>query len=162
MIRSITVPPLERLEAFLPKPARHDPVTRDQVMAVLDLVAAKGDQGVRDCQRKFDGVDLSPDQWEVPASEWSEALDRLDPVLREALETAVSRVREYHQRQKDPGFQLLHEDGSILGMRVTPIDRVGIYVPGGKASYPSSVIMNAVPASVAGVPEIILVTPPSG
>ncbi len=162
MIRSITVPPLERLEPFLPKPARPDPITRDQVMAVLDDVAIKGDQGVRDCQRKFDGVDLAPDQWEVPASEWIEALDRLDPVLREALETAVSRVREYHQRQKDPGFQLLHEDGSILGMRVTPIDRVGIYVPGGKASYPSSVIMNAVPASVAGVPEIILVTPPSG
>lgn len=163
MIRSVAVPPFERLEPFLPKPARPDPATRDQVMAVLDNVAAHGDEGVRAGLRQFDGVDLAPGQWEIPASEWQEALEhRVDLVLREALETAVARVREYHLRQKDPGFNLLHEDGSILGMRVTPIDRVGIYVPGGKASYPSSVIMNAVPASVAGVPEIILVTPPSG
>jgi histidinol dehydrogenase len=163
MIRSVTVPPFERLDPFLPKPARPDPATRDQVMAVLDKVAAQGDEGVRAALRQFDGVDLAPSMWEVPSSEWQEALEqRIDLVLREALETAVVRVREYHQRQKDPGFHLLHEDGSILGMRVTPIDRVGIYVPGGKASYPSSVIMNAVPAAVAGVPEIILVTPPSG
>ncbi|HKV74356.1 MAG TPA: histidinol dehydrogenase [Gemmatimonadales bacterium] len=163
MIRSITVPPFERLDPFLPKPARPDPATRDQVAAVLDQVAAQGDEGVRACARKFDGVDLAPALWEVPAGEWQEALEhRIDLTLREALEAAVARVREYHLRQQDAGFQLLQEDGSILGMRVTPVDRVGIYVPGGKASYPSSVIMNAVPASVAGVPEIILMTPPAG
>jgi histidinol dehydrogenase len=163
MIRSITVPPFERLDPFLPKPARPDPATRDQVAAVLDEVAAHGDEGVRACLRKFDGVDLAPAQWEVPASEWQEALElRIDLELREALETAVARVREYHLRQQDSGFQLLHEDGSILGMRVGPVDRAGIYVPGGKASYPSSVIMTAVPAAVAGVPEIILMTPPAG
>jgi histidinol dehydrogenase len=163
MIRSITVPPFERLDPFLPKPARPDPATRDQVAAVLDEVAAHGDEGVRACLRKFDGVDLAPPQWEVPASEWQEALEqRIDLELREALETAVARVREYHLRQQDHGFQLLQEDGSILGMRVGPVDRAGIYVPGGKASYPSSVIMTAVPAAVAGVPEIILMTPPAG
>jgi histidinol dehydrogenase len=163
MIRSITVPPFERLDPFLPKPARPDPATRDQVAAVLDEVAAHGDEGVRACLRKFDGVDLAPPQWEVPASEWQEALEqRIDLELREALETAVARVREYHLRQQDHGFQLLQEDGSILGMRVGPVERAGIYVPGGKASYPSSVIMTAVPAAVAGVPEIILMTPPAG
>ncbi|HTO73426.1 MAG TPA: histidinol dehydrogenase [Gemmatimonadales bacterium] len=163
MIRSITVPPFERLDPFLPKPARPDPATRDQVAAVLEQVAAQGDEGVRACARTFDGVDLPPAQWEVPAAEWQEALEhRIDLTLREALEAAVARVREYHLRQQDAGFQLLQEDGSILGMRVTPVDRVGIYVPGGKASYPSSVIMNAVPAAVAGVPEIILMTPPAG
>jgi histidinol dehydrogenase len=163
MIRSITVPPFERLDPFLPKPARPDPATRDQVAAVLEQVAGQGDEGVRACMRKFDGVDLPPAQWEVSQAEWQEALEhRIDLELREALEAAVARVREYHLRQHDPGFQLLQEDGSILGMRVTPVDRAGIYVPGGKASYPSSVIMTAVPAAVAGVPEIILMTPPAG
>jgi histidinol dehydrogenase len=111
---------------------------------------------------RLDQVDLAPSEWELPRAEWEAALDRIDFELREALEVAVARVREYHWRQRDLGFTLLEEDGTILGMRVTPLERVGLYVPGGKAAYPSTVIMNAVPASVAGVEEIIAVTPPAG
>ena len=163
MIRSITVPPFDRLDPFLPRPGRPDPATRDTVAAILAEVAARGDAGVQACQQRYDGVDLAPGSWEVPQADWQEALDHgIDLELRDALETAAARIRDYHLRQKDAGFQLLQEDGSILGMRVAPVDRAGLYVPGGKASYPSSVLMTAIPAAVAGVPEIILMTPPSG
>lgn len=162
MIRQLAVPPFDRLDPFLPKPSVSDAATRSGVAEILADVAARGDQAVRHWTRKLDGVDLAASTWELPRAEWDAALDRLDIELRDALETSVARVREYHKRQRDPGFTLLEEDGSILGMRVTPLDRVGLYVPGGKAAYPSSVIMNAVPATVAGVGEIIAVTPPAG
>ena len=162
MIRQLAVPPFDRLDPFLPKPCVSDAATRNGVAEILADVAVRGDQAVRHWTRKFDGVDLAASTWELPRVEWEAALDRLDLELREALEMSVTRVREYHKRQRDQGFTLLEEDGSILGMRVTPLDRVGLYVPGGKAAYPSSVIMNAVPATVAGVGEIIAVTPPAG
>ncbi len=162
MIRQLAVPPFDRLDPFLPKPTVTDAATRARVTEILDDVAARRDAAVRHWTLKFDGKDLPPSQWELPRSEWEAALERIDLELREALEMAVHRVREYHKRQRDLGFTLLEEDGSILGMRVMPLDRVGLYVPGGKAAYPSSVIMNAVPAVVAGVEEIIAVTPPAG
>jgi histidinol dehydrogenase len=162
MIRQLAVPPFDRLEPFLPKPTVTDAATRARVTEILDDVAARRDAAVRHWTHKLDGQDLPPAQWELPRIEWEAALERIDLELREALEMAVHRVREYHKRQRDLGFTLLEEDGSILGMRVTPLDRVGLYVPGGKAAYPSSVIMNAVPAVVAGVEEIIAVTPPAG
>jgi histidinol dehydrogenase len=162
MIRQLAVPPFDRLDPFLPKPSVSDAPTRNAVAEILADVAARGDEAVRHWTRKFDGVDLAPSTWELPRAEWEAALDRLDIELRDALEVSVVRVREYHKRQRDQGFTLLEEDGSILGMRVTPLDRVGLYVPGGKAAYPSSVIMNAVPATVAGVGEIVAVTPPGG
>jgi len=86
----------------------------------------------------------------------------MPPGLRDALEAAVERVKAYHQRQVSGGFLDRDEHGNTLGMRVLPLDRVGVYVPGGKASYPSTVIMNVVPASVAGVPDIVMATPPGG
>lgn len=162
MIRQLAVPPFDRLDPFLPKPSITDTATRNRVAEVLADVAARGDAAVRHWTRTFDGVDLPPTSWELPREEWEAAIDRIDVELREALEMAVTRVREYHRRQRDKGFTLLEEDGSILGMRVSPLERVGLYVPGGKAAYPSSVIMNAVPATVAGVEEIIAVTPPTG
>ena len=162
MIRQIAVPPFDLLDPFLPKPSVLDTATRDGVAAILADVAARGDAAVRHWTQHLDGVDLAPGAWELPRAEWEAALDRIDHELREALETAVQRVRDYHRRQRDQGFTLLEEDGSILGMRVVPLERVGLYVPGGKAAYPSSVIMNAVPAVVAGVEEIIAVTPPQG
>jgi histidinol dehydrogenase len=162
MIRQLAVPPFDRLDPFLPKPAVSDVATRNGVAEIVADVAMRGDQAVRHWTRKFDGVDLAASTWELPRAEWDAALDRIDIELREALEMSVMRVREYHKRQRDQGFTVLEEDGSILGMRVTPLDRVGLYVPGGKAAYPSSVIMNAVPATVAGVGEIIAVTPPAG
>src|SRR5207244_3987588 len=82
--------------------------------------------------------------------------------VRAALETAVARVRAYHERQVERGFLTREADGTAVGMRVVPLDRVGVYVPGGKAAYPSTVIMNAVPARVAGVAEIVMATPPGG
>jgi histidinol dehydrogenase len=162
MIRQIAVPPFERLEPFLPKRWVTDTATRDGVAEILADVGVRGDLSVRHWTREFDGIDLPPEQWELPRSEWEAALERIDMELREALESAVERVRAYHARQKDPGFRVLEEDGTILGMRVLPLERVGLYVPGGKAAYPSTVIMNAVPATVAGVEEIIAVTPPAG
>jgi histidinol dehydrogenase len=161
-IRQIAVPPFERLEPFLPRVLGADAETRATVARVLEDVAARGDQAVRDCTSRFDGVDLAPTEWEVPVTEWQKALDGMELELREAMETAVTRVREYHKRQRDNGFQLLQEDGSILGMRVSPLERVGVYVPGGKAAYPSTVLMNAIPAGVAGVEQIIVVVPPAG
>ncbi len=162
MIRQLAVPPFDRLDPFLPKPTVTDAATRTRVTEILEDVAARRDAAVRHWTLEFDGLDLPPAHWELPRARWEAALERIDLELREALEMAVHRVREYHKRQRDIGFTLLEEDGSILGMRVTPLDRVGLYVPGGKAAYPSSVIMNAVPAVVAGVEEIIAVTPPAG
>ncbi|HTS90252.1 MAG TPA: histidinol dehydrogenase [Gemmatimonadales bacterium] len=162
MIRQLAVPPFERLDPFLPKPSMVDGPTRAAVAEILADVAARGDAAVRDWSRKFDGADLGPTEWELPRATWEAALERLPAALRDALEAAVARVRVYHARQRDPGFTLVEDDGTVLGMRVQPLERVGLYVPGGKAAYPSSVIMNAVPASVAGVDQIIAVTPPSG
>ncbi len=162
MIRQLAVPPFDRLDPYLPKPSVTDRATRDGVSEILADIAARGDQAVQAWTAKLDHVDLAPAAWELPHAAWEAALERIDIELREALETAVARVRTYHLRQRDMGFTVLEEDGTLLGMRVTPLERVGLYVPGGKAAYPSSVIMNAVPAVVAGVEEIIAVTPPAG
>ena len=162
VVRRLDVPPFEALEPFLPRLASADAATRDGVTRILERVAAEGDAAVRDFGRQFDGVDLPPERWELPRAEWERALDRLAPTVAEALRVAVARVTRYHELQRDPGFVRTEDDGTVLGMRVTPLDRVGLYVPGGKAAYPSSVIMNCVPAVVAGVQEIIAVVPPAG
>jgi histidinol dehydrogenase len=162
VIRRIAVPPFDALEPFLPRLAGADPETRRAVTAILDDVLARGDQAVREYTRRFDGVDLAPEDWELDTAAWQSALGRIAPLLRNALTRAVQRVSEYHQRQRDTGFHLAEADGSVVGMKVAALDRVGLYVPGGKASYPSSVVMNAVPALVAGVQEIIAVVPPQG
>ncbi len=162
MLTRITYPPMDALRPLLPGVALPDESVREGVAAIIRRVVTGGDAEVRALTRELDGVDLAADQLELPRSEWEAALGRLDPALRKALELAVERVRTYHEHQREPGFTLSFADGSEVGMRVTPVDRVGLYVPGGQASYPSSVIMNAVPAAVAGVGEIIAVTPPRG
>jgi histidinol dehydrogenase len=162
VIQRIAVPPFDALEPFLPRQPVADPETRQAVTGILDDVLARGDQAVREYTQRFDGVDLAPDEWELDSSDWHDALERIPPGLREALTQAVRQVSDYHQRQRDSGFHLTEADGSVVGMKVSPLDRVGLYVPGGKASYPSSVVMNAVPALVAGVHEIIAVVPPAG
>jgi histidinol dehydrogenase len=162
MIRRIAVPPFEALDPLLPRRAGSDPETRDQVAGILEAVLQRGDEAVREYGRRFDGVDLAPGEWELDPAEWQGALERIEPGLRQALGRAVDRVREYHEHQRETGFHLSAPDGSVVGMKVTPLDRVGLYVPGGKASYPSSVIMNAIPALVAGVQEIVAVVPPRG
>src|SRR5690242_1799004 len=162
MIRVLAVPPFDALDPVLPRRAGSDAATRDTVRAILDDVLARGDDAVREYGRRFDGVDLPPAEWPLDAGTWQGALDRIGPKLRDALTRAVDRVRAYHEHQREPGFHLTDADGSLVGTKVTPVDRVGLYVPGGKASYPSSVVMNAVPALVAGVQEIVAVVPPGG
>ena len=162
MIRRLAVPPFDLLDPLLPRGARTDPETREAVRRILEDVSERGDEAVREYGRRFDGVDLAPGEWGLDPGTWQAALDRLAPALRAALVRAVDRVRAYHERQREPGFHLTEADGSVVGMRVSPLDRVGLYVPGGKASYPSSVVMNAVPALVAGVQEIVAVVPPNG
>lgn len=162
LIQRVAVPPLSALDPWLPTGGRFDTATRDAVAAVIADVARRGDAAVRDCALRFDGVDLRPGDWELESGEWQGALERIPAPLRAALTLAAERVRAYHEHQRESGFELTSSDGSLLGMRVLPIDRVGLYVPGGKASYPSSVIMNAIPAVVAGVQEIIAVVPPGG
>ncbi len=162
MIRRLAVPPFSALDPLLPPRAGSDPATRETVARILDDVLRRGDEAVREYTRRFDGVDLAPGEWALDPGQWQGALDRVDPALRAALGQAVDRVREYHRHQREEGFRLEAPDGSLVGMKVTPLDRVGLYVPGGKASYPSSVVMNAVPALVAGVQEIVAVVPPAG
>jgi histidinol dehydrogenase len=162
ILRRLSVPPFEALDPLLPQRGGSDAATREIVARILDDVFRRGDEAVREYTRRFDGMDLAPGEWALDSAQWQGALERVDPRLRAALTTAVARVREYHLHQREEGFRLEAPDGSVVGMKVTPLDRVGLYVPGGKASYPSSVVMNAVPALVAGVQEIIAVVPPTG
>jgi len=160
VLTRLQAPPYDALAARLPPIGAAHPETATAVRAILDDVRARGDQAVREQTQRLDGVDLAPGEWEVPAIRCQEALARIPGRLRDALELAVERVRGYHEKQVERGFLERHADGSALGMRVAALDRVGVYVPGGKAAYPSTVIMNAVPAVVAGVREIVMVTPP--
>lgn len=162
MLTRLQAPPYEALTPHLPKIGAADPATAEAVRAILEDVRARGDAAVREHTRRLDGTDLGSEQWELPRAEWRVALGRLPPALRAALEAAARRVREYHQRQVERGFLERDDRGNALGMRVVPLERVGVYVPGGKASYPSTVIMTVVPAVVAGVREIVMVTPPGG
>jgi histidinol dehydrogenase len=162
VIRRIVVPPFEALEPFLSRLAGADPDTRRVVTDILQDVLTRGDAAVQEYTLRFDCVDLAPSSWELDSADWHEALDRIPAGVREALTQAVYQVSEYHKHQRDTGFHLAEADESVTGMKVRPLDRVGLYIPGGKASYPSSVVMNAVPALVAGVQEIIAVVPPHG
>ncbi|MEP6590588.1 MAG: histidinol dehydrogenase [Gemmatimonadota bacterium] len=150
------------LRAHLPRPAASDLATRDAVAAIIADVAQRGDAAVQEYTATFDQSDLAPAGWELSRERCHAALDRIPSPLRDALEYAAHRIRSYHALQVDRGFEHREANGTLLGMRVTPLDAVGLYVPGGKAAYPSSVLMNAIPAVVAGVTEIVAVTPPGG
>ncbi len=162
MLTRLQAPPYEALAAHLPQVGAADPETAAAVRAILEDVRARGDEAVREQARRLDKVDLEPGEWEVTGGRCQEALARIPAPLRAALEVAVARVRAYHAKQVEHGFLERDVQGAALGMRVVPLDRVGVYVPGGKAAYPSTVIMNVVPAVVAGVREIVMVTPPGG
>jgi histidinol dehydrogenase len=134
-----------------------------RVADILADVQLRGDAAVLDYTQRFDGLTAaSMAELELTQAELKAAFDALPPVQRAALEAAAQRVRRYHEAQKKAcgeSWSYRDEDGTLLGQKVTPLDRVGIYVPGGKAAYPSSVLMNAIPAHVAGVGEIIMVVP---
>ena len=130
------------------------------VRDILADVRARGDEALVEYTRRFDRVSVaSAAELVVPREQCSAALATLPADQRAALETAGERVRRYHEYQKQDSWQFTEADGTILGQKVTPMDRVGLYVPGGKASYPSSVLMSAIPAKVAGVQEVVMVVP---
>ncbi len=134
----------------------------DLSAAVAEIVAAvrrEGDEALRRYAKAFDGTDL--EELEVPAEALDRAAEALDPSLRAVLEEAAENIRDYHRRQVRSSFVISEEDGVILGQKVIPLDRVGLYIPGGTAAYPSTVLMDAIPAKLAGCPELIMVSPPS-
>ncbi len=152
-----------RLAALLAFEAAQDPQIDTAVAAILADVKQRGDAALLDYTKRFDGVTAgSAAELEIGRVELQRALDGLPVTQRAALETAAARVRAYHERQLAQSWSYIEEDGTRLGQQVTPLERVGIYVPGGKAAYPSSVLMNALPAKVAGVDEIIMVVPTPG
>ena len=156
----------ENLERLLAYDADVDAEVETSVAAVLADVRARGDAAVLEYTRRWDGVDAaSLAELEVAPAQARAAFDGLPFAQRAALESAAARIRAFHERQLEvagKSWSYRDADGSLLGQKVTPIDRVGIYVPGGKAAYPSSVLMNAVPARVAGVGEIVMVAPMPG
>ena len=141
-----------------------DSVSDDQVFStvneILKNVRQRGDAAVLEYTNKFDRVNVSDmSELEIPQARLEEALNRIPQDQREALEKAAQRVHAYAEHQKLESWSYTEADGTVLGQQVTAMDRVGLYVPGGKAAYPSSVLMNAIPAKVAGVPELIMVVP---
>ena len=139
----------------------------DVAKTVDDIIAnirANGDSALVDYSVKFDNVNASDmSDLTIQLAELKNAFDTLDDKEKTALQTAADRVRNYHDKQKQDTWTYTEEDGTVLGQKITPLDRVGLYVPGGKAAYPSSVLMNAIPAMVAGVEELIMVVPtPNG
>lgn len=140
-----------------------DDEVQERVRAIIDAVREHGDDALIEMTNRFDRRDVtSIEALEVSAEQMQKALQTIPAAQRDALEAAAQRVRRYHAHQKQDSWQYREADGTLLGQQVTPLDRAGIYVPGGKAAYPSSVLMNALPAKVAGVAEIIMVSPAPG
>ncbi|GAB3263731.1 histidinol dehydrogenase [Chitinimonas naiadis] len=149
-----------QLDALLAFESAQNPEVDAAVARILADIKVRGDAAVLEYTARFDGVAArSMAELELSQDELAAAYHRLPAARREALEAAAARVRRYHEKQQQVSWQYTEDDGTVLGQAVTPLDRVGLYVPGGKASYPSSVLMNAIPAKVAGVGEIIMVVP---
>lgn len=132
----------------------------DRVSAIIDAVREKGDDAVFSYTRQFDGADISADNVLVTKAEIEEAYANVDQALLDVIRKALVNIRAYHEKQRQYSWFDSKDNGIILGQKVTPLARVGVYVPGGKAVYPSSVLMNVLPAKVAGVDEIVMTTPP--
>lgn len=132
----------------------------ESVREILDAVKEKRDQALFEYTEKFDGAHISADNILVTEDEIKEAYDEVDPGLVDIIRKALDNIRTYHEKQRQYSWFDSKPDGTILGQKVTALHRVGVYVPGGKAAYPSSVLMNIIPAKVAGVDEIIMTTPP--
>jgi histidinol dehydrogenase len=140
-----------------------DPSISELVATIIADVSRRGDVAVLEYTARYDQLRVAAvAELEISRDRQAAALGNIDPVHRQALEYAANRVRSYHEHQLQESWQYHDEAGNLLGQKITPLQRVGIYVPGGKASYPSSVLMNALPARVAGVPEIIMVVPAPG
>lgn len=132
----------------------------ETVKTIVDDVKARGDAAVSEYTKRFDGAEIDASNIRVTKAEIDEALSLVDPQLLTVMKRAMKNIREYHEKQRQYSWFDSKPDGTILGQKVTPLSSVGVYVPGGKAAYPSSVLMNIVPAEVAGVGRIAMVTPP--
>lgn len=152
-----------QMDTLLAWEAVSDAGVQQAVTDIVNNVRSRGDAAVIEYTNKFDRMSVeSMAELELNQQQLQEALDTLPETQREALIKAADRVRAYHEHQTQDSWRYTEADGTVLGQKITPMDRVGIYVPGGKAAYPSSVLMNAIPAHVAGVQEIIMVVPTPG
>lgn len=150
----------QQMDELLAWDSVSDASVQETVTNIVNDVRARGDDALIEYTNRFDRMNVSSMvDLELTQKQLQDALDGLDDAKRNALLVAAQRVRDYHDKQKQDSWQYSEADGTVLGQKVTPMDRVGIYVPGGKAAYPSSVLMNAIPAHVAGVSEIIMVVP---
>ena len=129
------------------------------VAGIIEDVRKNGDAALLRYAREFDGAEL--DALEVPRERLDGALADLDPALRSVLEEAAENIRSFHRRQVQNGFVVSEQNGVVLGQKVTPVDRAGVYIPGGTAPLPSTVLMDCIPAKIAGCPEIVVVSPPT-
>jgi histidinol dehydrogenase len=153
----------ERLDALLAWESVSDDAVFNTVRDILEAVRRDGDAAVIEYTRRFDRREVAvAADLEIPLFRLEQALAAIPTEQREALESAAARIRRYAERQKMDSWRYTEEDGTVLGQQVTPLDRAGLYVPGGKAAYPSSVLMNAIPAKAAGVEELIMVVPTPG
>ena len=154
----------QELEDLLAWESVSDTKVFNTVMEILGAVKSKGNEAVIDYTNRFDACSFKNDaELELSKEQLNAALESINPEQRQALEKAAQRVRAYAEHQKMESWSYTEDDGTVLGQQVSSLDRVGLYVPGGKAAYPSSVLMNAIPAKVAGVPELIMVVPtPNG
>ncbi len=150
----------EELNKALAWDSISDAAVQDSVASILSDIKTRGDDAVVEWTNKLDRLKAgSIEALEISQEELKNSLDLIPTEQAEALQKAADRIRRYHEKQKQDSWQYTDEDGSVFGQKVTPIDRVGMYVPGGKASYPSTVLMDAIPARVAGVREIIVTLP---
>jgi histidinol dehydrogenase len=168
------LPSLRRLDAAAPDfdreltkltsfEAGQDPAVDATVARIVADVRSRGDAALLEYTNRFDGVAATTvAALEITAAEMRHAFETVPEALRAALRTAAARIRAYHERQALSSWSYRDPDGSEFGQKVTPLDRVGVYVPGGRAAYPSSVLMNVIPARIAGVPEIVMVVPTPG
>ena len=148
------------LNDLLKRSPNHYGQYEEQVAAILNEVRTKKDEALFEYTKKFDHADISAETVRVTEEEIEEAYRMVDASLGEIVKKALVNIRDYHEKQKQYSWFDTKPDGSILGQKVTPLARVGVYVPGGKAAYPSSVLMNIMPAKCAGVDEVVMVTPP--
>ena len=148
------------LETLLKRSPNNYGKFEDAVTDILANVKEKGDEALFSYTREFDKVEISKETIRVTDEEVKEAYEQVDPSLIQVIRKALVNIRSYHEKQRQNSWFTSTEAGTMLGQKITPLNRVGVYVPGGKAVYPSSVLMNIVPAKVAGVPHIVMTTPP--
>lgn len=148
------------LEDLLKRDPNNYTAYESTVQEIVEDVRKNRDQALFAYTKKFDGADLDISNIRVTEAEIQEAMSQVDPELLTVMKRAMKNIREYHEKQKQYSWFDSRPDGTLLGQKVTPLSSVGVYVPGGKAAYPSSVLMNIIPAEVAGVPRIVMVTPP--